>query len=200
MMTTRQPTWNRYARLLLPAILLATQLAIVTHADEPTAIRVKPSTLKLRYEVGKALPVMGHRNWIVIADSAYPAQSRAGIDTVYIGGEQAAAVAEVLAMVDRAKHVRGVVHVDAELEFVPEKGAPGVERYRQELAKLLKGQLITREPHEEIIAKLDEAAKVFRVLILKTDFTVPYTSVFIQLDCGYWSAEQEQQLREAMGE
>ncbi len=200
MMTTRQPTWKRYARILLPAVLLATQLAIVTHADEPTAIRVTPSTLTLRGEVRNALPVLGHRNWIVVADSAYPAQSRAGIKTVYIGGGQATAVAEVLAMVDRAKHVRGVVHVDAELKFVPEKGAPGVEDYRLELDKLLKGQTIVREPHEEIIAKLDEAAKLYRVLILKTDFTVPYTSVFIQLDCGYWSAEQEQQLREAMGE
>jgi hypothetical protein len=26
---------------------------------------------------------------------------------------------------------------------------------------------------------------------------LPYTSVFIQLDCGYWSAEAEQRLRAA---
>jgi hypothetical protein len=25
------------------------------------------------------LPLFGHRNWIVVADSAYPAQSRSGI-------------------------------------------------------------------------------------------------------------------------
>jgi hypothetical protein len=53
-------------------------------------------------------------------------------------------------------------------------------------------------PHEEVIAQLDEAAKTFRVLIIKTEMVIPYTSVFIQLDCGYWSAEQEKRLREAI--
>jgi hypothetical protein len=28
--------------------------------------------------------------------------------------------------------------------------------------------------------------------------TLPYTSVFLQLDCGYWSADAERRLREAM--
>src|ERR1700733_11277413 len=29
------------------------------------------------------LPLYGHRNWIVIADSAYPAQTASGIETIY---------------------------------------------------------------------------------------------------------------------
>ena len=28
--------------------------------------------------------------------------------------------------------------------------------------------------------------------------TIPYTSIFFELDCGYWSAEAEQRLREAI--
>jgi hypothetical protein len=35
-------------------------------------------------------------------------------------------------------------------------------------------------------------------LIVKTDMTIPYTSVFFELDCGYWNAEAEQRLRQAM--
>ena len=31
------------------------------------------------------LPVFGHRNWIVIADAAYPKQSAPGIETIYTG-------------------------------------------------------------------------------------------------------------------
>ena len=31
------------------------------------------------------LPLLGHRNWIVVADSAYPAQSNPGIETIYTG-------------------------------------------------------------------------------------------------------------------
>ncbi len=52
--------------------------------------------------------------------------------------------------------------------------------------------------HEQIIARLDQAAQVFRVLIIKTDLTIPYTTVFFELDCGYWSAEAEQRLRQAI--
>ena len=49
--------------------------------------------------------MLGHRNGIVVADLAYPAQSRPGIETVYIGGDQAEIVAEVFRAVDAAEHV-----------------------------------------------------------------------------------------------
>jgi hypothetical protein len=28
--------------------------------------------------------------------------------------------------------------------------------------------------------------------------TIPYTSVFFELDCGYWDADAEQRLRQAI--
>ena len=37
---------------------------------------------------------------------------------------------------------------------------------------------------------------MFNVLLLKTDLVIPYTSVFLQLDCGYWNAEKEARLRD----
>src|SRR5215471_11843684 len=68
----------------------------------------------------KDLPQFGHRNWIVIADSAYPAQSRPGIETIYLGGDQLQAVEQVLAAIEASKHVRANVYIDAELKAVPE--------------------------------------------------------------------------------
>jgi hypothetical protein len=53
-------------------------------------------------------------------------------------------------------------------------------------------------PHEQIIGKPDEAGKTFKVLLIKTPLTKPYTSVFFQLECGYWNAKAESELREAM--
>jgi hypothetical protein len=53
-------------------------------------------------------------------------------------------------------------------------------------------------PHEQMIAKLDESAKLFRVLIFKSTLAIPYTSVFLELDCGYWATEAEQRLRRSM--
>jgi L-fucose mutarotase/ribose pyranase (RbsD/FucU family) len=151
-----------------------------------------------RQELDKALPLMGHRNWIVVADSAYPAQSRTGIETVATRAGHMEVLKAVLQAVERAPHVRAKVYVDAEMEHVPEKYAPGIETLRRELKAALAGRSVTAVPHEQLIAKLDEAAKTFNVLILKSDLALPYTSVFVELDCGYWSAEAEAALRKAI--
>ncbi|MBO0723126.1 MAG: hypothetical protein J2P41_20045 [Blastocatellia bacterium] len=144
------------------------------------------------------LPVYGHRNWIVIADSAYPAQSRAGIETIATGGDQLTTVSAVLALLGKYRHIRPNVYLDAELPHVDEKYAPGIGAYRDQLKKLLGERPFQSLLHEQIIDKLDQAGEKFNVLILKTDLTLPYTSVFLELNCGYWSDEAEQQLREAM--
>lgn len=148
--------------------------------------------------VREVLALYGHRNWIVVADAAYPVQSRAGIETVVAEADQLAALQAVLAAIDAAPHVRPVVHLDAELPCVAEADAPGVTPYRTALADLLANYRIASLPHEAIIAKLDDAGAIFRMLIVKTTMTIPYTSVFLQLECGYWSPEAEKRLRTAM--
>jgi len=144
------------------------------------------------------LPLFGHRNWIVVADSAYPAQSRAGIDTFVSGAGQVEVARTVLSAIAASKHVRANIYLDQELQFIPESDAPGVSRYRTQLAELLKSAKTTTLPHEQIIAKLDQTAQTFRVFIIKTELAIPYTSIFFELDCGYWCAEAEQRLRRAM--
>lgn len=149
-------------------------------------------------ELGQRLMLFGHRNWIVIADSAYPAQTAAGIETVVVPEEQLALVGRVLAAVKAAGHVRARVHVDAELPFVDEVDAPGVTAYRQKLKTVLQGANIEELAHEEIIRRLDRAAQLVQILILKTPLKIPYTSVFLELDCGYWGDEAEQKMRRAI--
>ena len=41
-----------------------------------------------RNKLSRELGVLGDRNWIIIADSAYPAQSRAGIETIATGADR----------------------------------------------------------------------------------------------------------------
>lgn len=147
----------------------------------------------------RELPVMGHRNWIVVADSAYPAQTSAGVVTIYTGASQIETVQEVLKIMSTAKHVVPILYTDAELKSIPESLAPGIEKYRADLKKTLGKRPVKEVLHEELIGKLDEAGKTFKVIILKTNLTLPYTSVFFQLDCGYWGPEKERRLREAMG-
>jgi hypothetical protein len=144
------------------------------------------------------LPLYGHRNWIVVADSAYPDQSRDGIETIVVHETQLSVLKTVLALIGESKHVRPIVYTDQELHLVDESDAPGISDYRDQLASILSGQATNVLPHEQIIAKLDEVSKTFRVLIIKTTLTIPYTSVFLQLDCAYWSADAESRLRAKM--
>ena len=144
------------------------------------------------------LPLLGHRNWIVIADSAYPLQTAPGIETLCAAADQIQVAKVVLDELAKTKHVRPIIYTDAELKYVSEKNAAGISSYRERLGKLLREQPVQSSPHEEIIAKLDEAGKSFKVLLIKTPLTLPYTSIFLQLDCRYWNAEAEKELRSAM--
>jgi len=152
----------------------------------------------------KEIPLLGHRNWIAIVDSAYPLQTSEGIETVETNWDQLDVVRRVMHEVVESPHLRPVVFTDAELKAVPEDDAPGVTYYRDSLDHFLESfgaQKFERQslPHEQIISKLDEAGKTFHILVLKTRMTIPYTSVFLRLDCGYWTDEQEKHMREKMG-
>lgn len=140
---------------------------------------------------------LGHRNWIVVADSAYPWQNAAGIKTIVVNCEQEKEVQAVLAILKKAGHVQPTVFLDKELEYVSEKNAPGIGEYRSRLDEVLKGYSVVRIKHEELIAKLDASSKMFEIVIIKTNMKLPYTSVFMELGCGYWNDEAEKELRKS---
>ncbi|MDR3740367.1 MAG: RbsD/FucU domain-containing protein [Terracidiphilus sp.] len=144
------------------------------------------------------LPDFGHRNWIVIADAAYPAHSSPGIKTIATGADHLDVLRKVMAALSSQKHVRPIIYADQELARVSDNDAPGVDAYRSALQHLLASHDLQVLPHEQIISRLDQAASLFRVLILKTTLCIPYTSVFLSLDCGYWTAEAEARLRTSL--
>jgi hypothetical protein len=151
-----------------------------------------------RDRVEEAMPLLGHRNWILIVDSAYPLQTSLGIETIETDSDQAEVVRDVLHAISRSIHVRPVITMDSELRFVSEDDAPGVTAYRNNIADLLRDIPVTPLPHDQIISQVAKAGEQFHVLVLKTNMTVPYTSVFIRLDCKYWSSDAEARLRAKM--
>ncbi|HTR66116.1 MAG TPA: hypothetical protein VMH85_10105 [Terriglobales bacterium] len=150
--------------------------------------------------LAEAMPLLGHRNWILVVDSAYPLQTSPGVQTIETNAAQTEVLKIVLHAINRSIQVRPTIYMDAELPFVPESDAPGVSAYRDEVGPLLHNYPVQSLPHEKIISTIDDAGKTFHVLILKTNMTIPYTSVFIRLDCKYWSADQEKRLREKMSD
>lgn len=144
------------------------------------------------------LLLYGHRNWLVIADSAYPAQSRQAIETIVVDEEQITVLEQTLAIVGGCNHIEPKIYTDRELNFIGDDAAPGISAYRQKLGALLKRHEVRTLPHEEIISTLDRVGEKFRVLLIKTNMRIPYTSVFLELECGYWNANAEKRLRVSM--
>ncbi len=169
------------------AVLLALVMgAFPTHAED------------WRTVVDEQLKIFGHRNIIVVADSAYPSQSNPSVTTIITGEDHAEVVATILGLVEAQRHVQGLMILDAELAYVPEDASPGVSDFRDFIDAALGDRNVRYLLHENIIKYLDERAQLFEVLVVKTNGTIPYTSVFIELDAGYWDASREKALRQAM--
>jgi hypothetical protein len=149
-------------------------------------------------KVQNELPLLGHRNWIAVVDAAYPLQSSGGIETIETDADYFVVLDYVLHQIKASMHVRALAHEDMELQFIPEKDAAGVERFRDELKRHLDGVPADTAPHQNLIEGLSTTSRTFHVLILKTKMTIPYSSVFLQLDCNYWSADSESKLRNAI--
>jgi hypothetical protein len=152
-----------------------------------------------RDQLARALPLMGHRNWIVVGEPAFPLVNSTGIDVVATDLSQTDLLTAVLDAVLKARNVRPVFYTAEELPFVSEQDANGIGAYRAELATLLKGGVVVATlPHDQIMGNVEDVSRSYRVLVLKSTTTLPYTSVFIQLDSGYWTPDAEKRLRAAM--
>ena len=156
------------------------------------------NSLNWEKRLQEELPNYGHRNWIVVSDSAYPKQSAPGIETIYTGATQIEVLKKVLVAIDDAPHVFAAVMVDKELDYITEEDAPGITEYRDQLGTLLKGKHKEVKLHEEIISQLDQGSKLFNVLLLKSNMTIPYTTIFLRLECGYWDEVKEKKLRQSL--
>ena len=118
----------------------------------------KTSVADWKESLQEKLPLLGHRNWIVVTDMAYPLQADPGIITLY------------------APETFGNVAA-----FV--------------MDRIRRSEQVTFLPHEELISKLDSVSKLYQVVVIKTALTLPYTSIFFELDCKYWDAVREVTVR-----
>ena len=144
------------------------------------------------------LPYLGHRNWILVVDKAYPAQSASGIEVINTGKPMREVLGKVIAALKNATHVSPIYYTDKELGFLTDELMPGVSAYRTSLEGMLKGTTQHAILHNDVFPKIDKASQLFKVLVLKTEETIAYSSVFIELDCAYWGPKNEAKLRELM--
>jgi hypothetical protein len=144
------------------------------------------------------LAIYGGRNWIVIADAAYPAPSSEGVEMISADAPQIEVVKTVLSAIADSKVLNANVVTTSELKYVPEQDAPGITAYREGLSQLLADHEVGVMSQDSALTKVDEASRSVRVLVIKTNSVLPYSAVFLRLTAAYWSADAEKRLRESM--
>lgn len=148
--------------------------------------------------LAEKLPLLGHRNWIVITDMAYPLQSAEGITTLFANEPYTDVLRKVKAQIDGAPHVFAHVYHDRELDFISETDMPGVDALRSEMAQIC-GKEAQAIAHEELLERMDAASRLYNIVIIKTPLTMAYTTTFFELDCAYWNGTKQDNLVKAMG-
>ncbi|MCP5535177.1 MAG: hypothetical protein H7A51_02960 [Akkermansiaceae bacterium] len=174
----------------IPALVLLVALAGCSSTSEST----QPWIGTLRHE----LNYLGARNWIVVAEAAFPIQSRRGLRVVQIDGDIPEIVDGVELVIEEKHHVKPRLYVTSEIASVPYDYAPGIENYRKQLKIALHGRETVQLDNAMLMRMLNDATKTYRVLVIKTRTALPYSSVFMELGSGYWDAESESALRDVM--
>lgn len=149
----------------------------------------------------REIRALGNNNWIVIADESFPLHSRRGVRTLLVDKEIPEVLSGVMDVIaGEGQHVTPTYYRARELSFVENDTAPGIDLYREELTKNLRGNPIRDFQYRYLSVVLEDDSKTFAVLVIKTKTALPYSSIFIQLDNGYWDPRSEQELRAKMEE
>ena len=88
--------------------------------------------------------------------------------------------------------------MDKELNFITSTQVSDINQYRDSLRSVLTNSNVELIKHDSVFVKIDKASKLFRIIVLKTEEVIPYSSVYILLDCKYWSEQKQQELETAM--
>jgi len=169
-----------------------------TSCTHPSGQTTAPENNNWKTVLAEELPLLGHRNWILVVDKAFPAQNAPGIHVVNTGEELLSVLKYTLEQISQSTHVKPIVYTDKELNFITPELESGIEPFKKSLQEVLQGADTQTILHDSVFTKIDEASKLFKVLVLKTEGIIAYSSVFLNLDCKYWTGEKENALREAM--
>lgn len=185
---------------MLAVLLFSTTVVLVgcQESATKTSENTGNTTQNWKEQLNQKLPMLGHRNWILVVDKAFPEQNAPGMEYIYVNEGLLPVLKQVLTQINLSTHVKPIIYQDKELGFITENQAKGVKQFVQESKTIFGNQPVQTMLHDSVFKKLDTESKLFKVLVIKTNETIPYTSVFLQLDCNYWNGEKEKQLRDAL--
>ena len=156
----------------------------------------RPRDNQWHHAVDRQAAQLGYRNWIVVAESSFPAQSRPGVRQVVAPVEVPEALDYVFRALEQTEDVRPRVYLTRELRAVENDFAPGIDEFRKRLKASLHGHETTELDQQSLLTLLEDANRSYDVLVIRTRTALPYSSVFLELQPGYWDAESESRLRD----
>lgn len=141
---------------------------------------------------------LGTFNWVIVAEPAFPALSRSGVTTITTPVSTLEALDGVLQSIDAHSHVRPLIHLTREANALTENDTPGINDHRAGLKQVLMGRETLTLTNNSLNLLITDARKNYRILVVKTSTSLPYTSIFLELESGYWDGESETALRKRM--
>ncbi len=139
---------------------------------------------------------LGYRNWIVIAEASFPAQSRPGVRQVNASVDVPEALDYVLKALEQTENVRPQLYVTREVRSLENDFAPGIDELRKRTQVSLHGHETTELDQQSLLTLLEDANRSFDVLVIRTTTALPYSSIFLELQPGYWDVDSETRLRD----
>lgn len=180
---------------LCRAAVVFTAAAALFNSCQQLGPRVIDDIHLTRSKIAPNLLQLGARNWVVIAEPACPLPAGSGIVSITVPANSVDTFREVLDLLEIEGAVAPRIWVSYELSVVPEERAPGITRHREELEKLLLGRFHYTVDNRIIDMQLNQAAKDFRILYIRTSTRLPYSNIAIELDSGYWNSDAETEVR-----
>jgi hypothetical protein len=146
-------TMNRGLRTIVCVVCV---LALLVGASISQS-QARGSSSDWKAVVQSRLPLYGHRNWIIVADSAFPVYAAPGIETIVVSEDLPAVLKYVAGAISTSRHVRATVFLDRELQFIDEHDYPGVSELRKQITLPFSRDQVFSIPHTEVMSKIDEA-------------------------------------------
>lgn len=180
---------------LLPTGCASTDAS--TRREELARAR-EASLEQLRTQLAPELARLGARNWIVIADPTFPVLAGAGVVVLPVEANSADTFREVLDQLELQAALVPRIWLSRELTAIPENRAPGIRHYLRDMKNLIRGRFHYYIDQRIIDMQLAQAAASYRVLYIKTNTHLPYSSIAIELDSGYWNSDAEAEIRQRL--
>jgi hypothetical protein len=164
------------------------------------ATPIPESEMSWKEQFNAHLGRMGKNNWIVVSDAAYTSRHVEGTQMLATHKSLTSVLGLVLDKISDSDHVYATAWISSELEHIPDRDALGITQTHKEIRRLLNAAKVETKvlPESEILKKLEGDAATCNVLILKSITPLPYSSIWLQLDCRYWDEAREKRLRDAL--